>query len=59
MLNYVIYAPISTIMLGFAFFERFCTFSLCEPSYVSRMRPCGPKKTAKEAQKHPIRSNCG
>jgi len=34
MLNYMIHAPIATITLCFAYFERFCRFWLCEPSYV-------------------------
>ena len=62
MLNCTIYALISTITLGFACFDSVYKFSLCEPSYVNRMkivRPCGSKTIANEAQRHPIPSNCG
>jgi len=34
----MIYVPISTITLAFTCFERFCRFSLGEPSYVSWMK---------------------
>ena len=50
MLNCMIYALISTSMLGFACFDSVCRFSLCEPSYVNRkkiLRPYGSKKIAK------------
>jgi len=62
MLNCTIYTSISTIALGFACFDSVCRFSLCDPSYVNRMkilRPCGSKKIAEEAQRHQIRLNRG
>ena len=49
----VIYAPISTITLGFACFESIHRFWLYEPNYMAGMmilRPCGSKKIAKETK---------
>jgi len=62
MLNCTIYTLIFTITLGFACFDSVWRFSFCEPSNVNRMkilRPCGSKKIAKEAQRHPVRLNRG
>ena len=55
MLNCTIYALIYIITLGFTYFDSVCRFSLCKPSYVSRikiLRPCGSQKMAKKAKRY-------
>ena len=62
MLNFIIYALISTIMLGFTCLRMVATFDLVNPKHVLRMkilRPCASKKIVKKNQRHPTWTNRG
>ena len=62
MLNWMIYTPVSTIMLGFSCLRVFADFNLVNPKHDGRMmilRPYGSKKISKMAQSHLTRTNRG
>jgi len=56
--SYTIYTPISSTMLVFACFERFCTIQVYKPKSQDEkmfLRPIGSKKIVKVVQNDPTR----